>query len=334
MPVTLKEIATKLNLSIPTVSRILNCSMAHLYREETVERVRKMAGEMGYRANAYARATRTGMFGNVALLMSQDVTFSHLPTELLWGIEDALCANEKHLTIARLADERLVDGGYMPRVLREWWADGLLVNYHFNFPPQMEQVVASLPSVWINSVHEHDCAYPDERQAGVDATAWLLRRGFTRVAYLQFMVPDGIYLHFSIADRIEGYKAAMAQAGLAPRVMQESAPSFNARLEYCRRLLTAEDAPQAIVVASDTATMPLCVAAHTVGQPDLPMVVFADSVARGATRGYVPTMVVPHRRVGAAAVEMLLTKIAHPTRKLPPARIAFAAEPTIADEAR
>ncbi len=45
----------------------------------------------------------------------------------MWdGIHDELAAHNLHLTMTRLPDERLTDEGVVPKLLREWMADGLL----------------------------------------------------------------------------------------------------------------------------------------------------------------------------------------------------------------
>lgn len=66
MRVTSKDIAKKLNLSQPTVSRILNGDINHRASAETRSKVLETAQIMGYHPNAIARALKckkTGVFG-------------------------------------------------------------------------------------------------------------------------------------------------------------------------------------------------------------------------------------------------------------------------------
>ena len=60
MPVTAKDVARELNLSQPTVSRILNGDAQHRAAEETRRRVWETARRLGYQPNAIARSLRHG----------------------------------------------------------------------------------------------------------------------------------------------------------------------------------------------------------------------------------------------------------------------------------
>ena len=60
MPVTAKELARELNLSQPTVSRILNGDANHRAAEATRERVWEAAKRLGYQPNAVASSLRRG----------------------------------------------------------------------------------------------------------------------------------------------------------------------------------------------------------------------------------------------------------------------------------
>ena len=59
-PVTAKDVARELNLSQPTVSRILSGDAAHRASESTRKRVWEAAERLGYQPNAVARSLRHG----------------------------------------------------------------------------------------------------------------------------------------------------------------------------------------------------------------------------------------------------------------------------------
>lgn len=60
MPVTAKEIARQLDLSQPTVSRILSGDERHRASDDTRQRVLQAAQRLGYQPNAVARSLRRG----------------------------------------------------------------------------------------------------------------------------------------------------------------------------------------------------------------------------------------------------------------------------------
>jgi len=133
MATTLKVIAEAAGVSIPVVSQVLN-SKGQRFRPETRRRVRQAAERLGYRPNNSARAMATGRLGCAALVLSTQGYRSTLPAELLRGIDEELARHNMHLTIARLPDEKLTREGYVPKILREWLSDGLLINYTSDIP--------------------------------------------------------------------------------------------------------------------------------------------------------------------------------------------------------
>src|SRR5215467_9986205 len=88
---TIATIAAHLGLSRATVTHVLNGrATEQRIRPETQARVLEVARELGYRANASARAVRAGRFGSVALIQSQ--RGQYLPDELLHGLTSAIAA--------------------------------------------------------------------------------------------------------------------------------------------------------------------------------------------------------------------------------------------------
>jgi DNA-binding LacI/PurR family transcriptional regulator len=87
-PLTLKDLATHLDLGITTVSDILLRGKTN-YRPETVERVRAAASKLNYRPNALAQGIRAGRTQTIGLV----VTFNILDpffAELVNRLEDRL----------------------------------------------------------------------------------------------------------------------------------------------------------------------------------------------------------------------------------------------------
>src|SRR4051794_3534892 len=67
MSITAKDIARELNLSQPTVSRILNGDEAHRAAEGTRQRVMEAAQRLGYQPNAVARSLRRGRTNTIGV---------------------------------------------------------------------------------------------------------------------------------------------------------------------------------------------------------------------------------------------------------------------------
>lgn len=224
---TLKQIAERTGLSIRTVSRIIGDGSgtgAQRHSSSTRGLVLSAARELGYRPNAFAKAVRTGRFGCIAILLSTTPNRSTLPGTLYEGIDDALAEHDLHLTLARVSDEKLKSEEAVPKILREWMVDGLLVNYNYDIPAPFLETINNtrIPSVWINTKQEANAVWPDDFAAGKSATEQLLALGHKRIAYAINENAEG---HYSATDRRNGYEAAMQEAGLVPQVLRFPTPN-------------------------------------------------------------------------------------------------------------
>jgi len=182
----MSDVAKRAGVSIPTVSFVLNNKQSRqTISDATKARVWQAIDELGYRRNHAAKTTRTGLFGCAALILSTSRSRSYLPEALLDGIYKELESQGMHLVITRLSDAKLTDPKYVPGILRECMADGLLIDYINDFPPQMAELIESrnIPAVWLNVRRERDCVTPDDFQAGYDATRHLIAAGHARIAY-------------------------------------------------------------------------------------------------------------------------------------------------------
>jgi DNA-binding LacI/PurR family transcriptional regulator len=243
-------------------------------------------------------------------------------------MHDALEEHHVHLNVAFLPDERLTDPAYVPRILREWTSDGLLVNYNKLLPPGLERVIAesSIPAVWLNHKRPTDACRPDDFAAGREATHALLALGHRRVAYCSFS-----YLHdsqhYSEVDRRDGYLSAMSEAGLQAQLVDRyagAAGGYAGRTALWAELLSAPDRPTAVIAYGGTASVNIVRAAERIGLrvPDgLSLATFGGSVVYAGQD--IDTWLVPEARMGREAVEMLLAKIADPGRPLPTRALPF-----------
>src|SRR4051794_11394694 len=256
----MKQIAQFTGLSVPTVGNVLGRS-ANRYSAETQRRVLEAAKQMGYKPNSSARAMRNGRIGCAALVLSRShqQVLSHIPAGLLDGLDDELNRHNMHLTVSRLTDEQLSRDDFLPKVLREYMADGMLVNYTHEIPPRMLELIHAhhTPAVWVNAKLASDCVYPDDAGAAERAARELLALGHTRIALLH-LIEQGLFegmtfeqarprFHYSAGDRAAGYVQAMVAAGLKPRVAyHDRFVQETDAVEACRALLSGPDRPTAV----------------------------------------------------------------------------------------
>lgn len=311
MQVTLKEIAEKTGLSFQTVGDVLKTGTrrAARYSPATRERVLAAAAELGYRPNQAAQAMITGRFGCAALVMGVHSHRSNLPGALLRGIHDALAERDMHLTLAVLPDEKLTSTGFIPKVLRQWMADGLLINYTDHIPPKMLELLRSsgIPAVWLNTRLSDDCVRPDDFSAGRRAAEHLLSLGHRRLGFINFSGED----HYSAVDRRAGFREACRRIGVpAPSEWVCRGGTERERIGTAKGFLQLER-PTAVATYGPTTATPVLFAAQSLGLTvprDISLVSFATGFEMWAGLK-ITTMVIPEYRVGTVAVERLCARL-------------------------
>jgi len=318
---TLDDVARAAGVSKVTVSNVLNGRNKEAYPSAVrrADEIRHIAASLGYRPNAAAKSVRTGRFGAVGLLLSSEPNASVM-FDVAWrSILGALHEHDLHLNVGDLPDDKLTDERFVPKLLRELAADGLLINYIADIPPQMDRLIRRhrIPSVWMNARLEADCVFPDDRGNAYAATRRLLEMGHTRVAYLDLSVSS----HYSAAEREAGYSEAMAEAGLTPRPQRaEGATGPDAWQARCSAFLAAPGRPTAVLTYEAYHAVPLYVAALRAGLDvprDLSILTFHHQPV-GTLGIPMDTMEIPAAAMGEQAVRMLYRRMEQPGLSLPP----------------
>ena len=338
---SLKEIARVTGLSVPTVGNVLGRS-ASRYSAETRQKVLEAARQIGYKPNSNARAMRAGRSGCAALVLrrSHQITHSHIPIGLLDGIDEELARHNMHLTISRLSDEELSSDEVLPKVLREYLAEGMIINYTHEILPKMIQVIEShhTPAVWLNAPMKRDCVYPDDYGAARDTTKKLIELGHRRIAFVKLISPflpgcdfeqTLFKMHYSIGDRRDGYVAAMRSAGLTPQVIGlDRLIPFAEHQGLINGLLRGGDRPTAVMTYCDMDLSLVMSAAAVNGLAvprDLSVLAFLpEEPWTGGKR--VSVVPIPTAEMGRRAVRMLLEKVNDPDAMLPPQVVKYEAK--------
>lgn len=243
MSVTIYEIAERAGVSSSTVARILRGDIKESHRRsaETAQRIRRIASEMGYRANLRARAFSRGRTHAIGLLYTDDAwIFEGMNTEVVNSLVRALQRSGYHLVFAPVdvsgSWEEIVlggqiDGGVVFQTLPAEVRDSLrerqlpLVLLGDNSDPTVSQVVV------------------DDFAGAHAATKHLIGLGHKHIL---LFVHQSVKPHCSVEERQAGYRAAMAEAGLAPheclRVAEEDAVDI---------LVRGHDRPTAVICYSN-----------------------------------------------------------------------------------
>jgi LacI family transcriptional regulator len=328
----MQEIADRAGVARTTVSNVLN-GRFRAERSDAARRaarIRRIADELNFRPSAAARATRTGRTGLIGLLCSPSFSQSvHVPDFEMGLLQGA---HERGLCIVKDRLDQGRDGSLsaIPRILREKLVDGVLINYAFGTPRQVRDVLerCQIPTIWINRKRNTNCVRPNDEGAAFEATRHLIAHGHTDIAFvIDCPLPD-VEPHYCAADRVEGYRRAMEQARLRPRVI--TTPSYPATddpwysfvLNQYLQVLATGDRPTAVLCLHGRAML---LAAERLGvrvPRDLSVVTF-DNEGSLDVAVAVDRVLVPNFAMGRHAVHSLCSLIEGEIKHLSPVVLPF-----------
>ena len=308
MTVTIRDVATRAGVSVATVSRALNQSGP--VREDTRRRIEAAARALRYRPNSAARSLitrRTRMLG-VLLPDLHGEFFS----ELIRGIDQAAQAEGYHLLLSSSHDHALeleaALHGMHARV------DGLVV-----MAPTVEARVLqallprSVPVVLLNSAdgaHAQSSLRIDSYGGARAVVQHLIGHGHRRIGII-----NGPAQNFDAEQRLRGYRASLAEAGLGNDPALEVRGDFSGAGGYAgaEALLRLSVRPTAVFAANDAMALGALSAFRAAGvavPQDMALIGFDDV---SSTQYAIPPLSSVHGQIsdlGGRAVVRLAEAIA------------------------
>ena len=284
MGVTIYDIANSAEVSIATVSRVLNGHSN--VSAVTRARVRKAARDLGYQPNPSARnlaQKRVNVISAVVPMMT-----THFFMEVLRGVQDRISETDYDLLIFSSANFPHVDK-QISRAMHRGRSGGVLL---FSTPLSAQRLDllfgSDIPVVLVDSAHpEFDSVSTDSERGGYLATQHLLERGFRHIGLIMGH-PDSL----PAVDRKEGYLRAHREAGVEvnPRLMVHTDNNKmhgfteDDGFEAMVRLLDRGDCMDAVFATSDIQALGAMSAAKEKGvaiPDDLAIVGFDDILISG-----------------------------------------------------
>jgi LacI family transcriptional regulator len=245
--IRIADVAAAAGVSPTTASHALTGRRA--VSAATLEKVRKAAEELNYRANAVARSLRTQRTDAVALIVP-DITNPFYPM-VARGVQDAL-SDAGYQVIVCSTD---ADPARELRTLRDMVAravDGMIVSLFRASDEDLAGVAASgIPFVMLGPMegpHLGDRVMGDDRVSVSEATRHLLAAGRKRIAFI------GAALGVGPGDsRLAGYEDALLAAGMSldPRIILRSDYSRAGARGAAAQLIGLDPPVDAIICAND-----------------------------------------------------------------------------------
>jgi LacI family transcriptional regulator len=275
--VTMAAIAAAAEVSVPTVSRVLNGRSD--VADETRMRVESALGELGYARVSRRKAQPARIIDLVCTELSP------WATEIISGTSRAALAADCRVAVTVVNDDADVD--HWLKSLTASRTDGVILVLTELSPPDRRRLAElQVPVVIVDPVGQPD---PDvltigaaNWAGGLTATEHLLKLGHRRIATI-----TGSPAILCSQARLDGYRAALDRAGVPvdPALVKtgdhhyQYQYAYESALEAATELLRLPDRPTAIFAASDVLAMGVYEAARRNGlrlPEDLSVVGFDD----------------------------------------------------------
>lgn len=308
---TIKDVAREAGVSIATVSRVFNDSA--VVSEGTREIVRQVAERLNYWPNGAARSLITNRTQAIGVLLPD--LFGEFYSEILRGMDCTVRQRGLHLLVSSShADAKeLVAALHSTRGR----IDGLIVMApDVDATAAIRATAAALPLVLIDSpagIEGCDSVSIANQAGAYSVVRHLVRLGHRRVATI-----TGPARNADARQRLEGYRAALVEAGADVSRELEIAGNFTepSGYEAGERLLALHPRPTAVFAANDYMAIGVMGALSDAGirvPEDIAVAGFDDIAMSCYLNPPLTTVHVDAYRLGERAVEKLLDR-AHPRR--------------------
>lgn len=309
-PASIYDVAHKAGVSIKTVSRVINKQSS--VSDETRMRVLAAVEALSYRPNVYARglaSERSFLIGLLcdnpaagyvgALQLGMLARCREEGYHLIVEQFDAQSANLGHEVYA-LATESNLYGAVLPPPL----CDSPVVIEALN--RAQTRFVRIAPEKHIAGSAD---VRIDDRKAAFDMTSYLIGLGHKRIGFIKGH-PD----HRAALARFEGFRAALAQAGLpfVDELCVQGYFSYQSGMEAGERLLTLKKRPTAIFASNDEMAVAVLAASQRFNlkiPSQLSVAGFDDSIVAQVVWPRLTTCRQPVQEMAGAAVSMLVQKV-------------------------
>jgi LacI family transcriptional regulator len=246
--VTIEEVAAVAGVSRSTVSRVVNGSTA--VSAAALAAVQRAVAELDYVPNRAARSLASRQTLAIGLVVPEDTErFFGDPffAAIVSGINERLLRSDYVLNLFIASDD---PGRKMTNYMRGGNVDGAIIVSHHTSDTFVDRIAATMPVVYGGRPLRHregeHYVDVDNVGGGRDATAYLIARGHRRIATITgpSTMPAGV-------DRLQGYRAALAAAGLDEGPIAEGGFTSEGGAAAMRSILSAGATPDAVFAGSD-----------------------------------------------------------------------------------
>lgn len=307
---TIKDVAKQANVSITTVSRVIN-NKSEGVSDETREKILRVMKDLNYQPNRIARGLVTKRTNTLGLILP-DIANPFFP-EIARGVEDTANIYGYNVILCNTDDRTDKEELYI-NILKEKCVDGIVFTSSVNpVSEHIKQLIDyKMPFVLLDRYMDMDHlpgVYSDGFEGMYQMTRYLLEMGHRHIAYI-----GGPGRSATAQHRQEGFEQAMRDFGLTPdeKLLEEGNYKISGGKEAMASLLDKDKGFTAVVCANDLMAVGAMEILKERGfriPEDISITGFDDIQIAGFMEPKLTTVSQPCYEMGAVATRMLIKLI-------------------------
>ncbi|WP_421662543.1 catabolite control protein A [Lysinibacillus telephonicus] len=308
MTVTIYDVAREANVSMATVSRVVNGNQN--VKPATRKKVLEVIERLEYRPNAVARGLASKKTTTVGVIIP-DIS-NNIYAEAARGIEDIATMYRYNIILANSDQNEEKELSLLDTMLGKQ-VDGIVMMSDAVTPKLRQSMEHSpVPIVLAGSVDELDqfaSVNIDYFQASYEAVQMLITNGHKRIAFVSGPLQNTINSKF----KLEGYKKALEDANISTdeNLIVSDEGTYDSGVEAWETLSALNEPPTAFFAGSDELAIGIIHGAQDNGKnvpEEIEVISFENSKLARMVRPQLTSVVFPLYDIGAVAMR-LLTKI-------------------------
>ncbi len=319
MAVKLKDIALDADVSISTVSRILNNDMRRKSNEQTVAKVFESAERLGYFAQKLAPArymeyrNSEKTFSVACILTSEHESYvSPFFSELLAGIQQGLLSQGTNFPHTFFVTY-IKDPGFLQFIQNTNLDCAIMLGRtSLENINMLKSTIPNLVYAGVNEIgYDMDEVLCDAQRAVEEAIAYLISLGHRDIGFIG--PTQGKHQVFN-EHRYQGYLDAMAKHDLpvSEQLVKDTILTANDGYESMKELIEKKTLPSAVFCGNDTVAMGVMKALDEAGiavPQDISLVGFDNIDTCVYLKPNLTTIDIPKKELGRLAVKVLLDRL-------------------------
>ena len=308
MTVTIYDVAREANVSMATVSRVVNGNQN--VKPATRKKVLEVIERLEYRPNAVARGLASKKTTTVGVIIP-DIS-NNIYAEAARGIEDIATMYRYNIILANSDQNEEKELALLDTMLGKQ-VDGIVMMSDA-VTPKLHQTISHspVPIVLAGSVDESKqfaSVNIDYFQAAYEAVQLLIENGHKRIAFISGPLQYTINSKY----KLEAYKKALidAEIEVVEQLIVADDGTYDSALEAWQTLSTLDNPPTAFFAGSDELAIGIIHGAQDNGKKvpdDIEVISFENSKLARMVRPQLTSVVFPLYDIGAVSMR-LLTKI-------------------------